>query len=123
MGLFFTVGGTEYEFDQNKLALIEAIAIKKAIGLTVKSFQEGLQAMDPEALQAMVWLARKRAGEAIRLQDVDFDVIALCSTMRYVKDPGVESDPPSGQPTQTGSDNGMIPSGAAPSTSEPSPTT
>lgn len=123
MGLFFTVAGTEYEFDQNKLALIEAIAIKKAIGLTVKSFQEGLQEMDPEALQAMVWLARKRAGEAIRLQDVDFDVVALCSTLRYVDDPGVESDPPSGQPTPTGSDNGTTPSGAVPTISEPSPTT
>lgn len=123
MSLFFTVAGTEYEFDQNKLALTEAIAVKKTTGLTVKSFQEGLQEMDPEALQAMVWLARKRAGEAIRLQDVDFDVVALCATLRYVEPPGAETDPPSGQPTQTGSDNGMTPSDAVTSTSEPSPTT
>lgn len=121
MSLFFTVGGTEYEFDQNKLALVEAIAVKKAAGLTVKAFQEGLTEMDPESLQAMVWLAKKRAGEAVRLQDVDFDVVDLCQTMRYEAPEG-ESDPPSGQPTPTGSDNGMTPSGVAPNTSEPSPT-
>lgn len=123
MSLFFTVDGTEYEFDQNKLALAEAIAIKKATGLTVVGFQSGLKEMDPEALQAMVWLAKRRAGMATRLQDVDFDVVDLCATMRYEAPPDATADPQSGQPTQTGSDNGTTPSADAPNTSEPSPTT
>lgn len=122
MSLFFTVDGTEYEFDQNKLALAEAIAIKKVTGLTVVGFQSGLKEMDPEALQAMVWLAKRRAGMATRLQDVDFDVVDLCATMRYEAPPDA-ADPPSGQPTQTGSDSGTTPSDDAPNTSEPSPTT
>lgn len=123
MSLFFTVDGTEYEFDQNKLALAESIAIKKAIGFTVRDFQEGLTTMDPEALQAMVWLAKRRAGVATRMQDIDFDVVALCSTLRYEEPAAAEVDPPQGLPTQTGSDNGTIPSDDALSTSEPSPTT
>src|SRR5947199_5118912 len=117
MSLFFTIDGTEYEFDQNKLALSESIAVKKVTGLTVKTFQEGLGEMDPEALQAMVWLAKRRAGEAVRLQDIEFDVVAFSKSLRNEDAPGEQTDPLSGQPTPTGSNNGMTPSDDAPNTS------
>lgn len=123
MSLFFTLDGAEYEFDQNKLALGEAIAVKKSSGLTVKAFQEGLVEMDPEALQAMVWLARRRAGEAVRLQDVEFDVVAFAQSLRVEDPQGDASDPPSGPVSPIGLDSGTIPSDAEPNTSEHSPTT
>jgi hypothetical protein len=129
MSLFFTLDDTEYEFDQNRLALAEAVAVKVESGLTIKAFQEGLAEMDPYALKAMVWLAKCRAGVKTRYTDVEFDVVSFAKTLR-VEDPprqlqvvGEQVDPQSGQPTPTGSNNGMTQSAGEPNTSEPSHTT
>lgn len=123
MSLFFTLDDTEYEFDQNKLALAEAIAVKVESGLTIKAFQEGLTEMDPYALKSMVWLAKRRAGIKTRYEDIEFDVVGFSKTLRVEDPAGEQADPPSGQPTPTGSDNGMIPSGGGLNISEPSLTT
>lgn len=123
MSLFFTLDDIEYEFDQNKLALAEAIAVKVESGLTIKAFQEGLGEMDPYALKAMVWLAKRRVGIKTRYEDVEFDVVSFAKTLRVQTPSGESADPPSGQPTPTGSDNGMTQSSVEPNTSEPSPTT
>jgi hypothetical protein len=112
--LHFVLDDTEYEFDQNKLALFEALAIKKELGLTVAGMQAGMRDLDPEALIAVVWLSKKRAGEAVRIQDIDFDVMELIGTFRHVQPPGETADPPVGPASQDGSDTGMTPNSDAP---------
>ena len=121
--IHFTLDGTDYEFDDNKLALKEAIAVKQETGLGVRLFQFGINMSEPEALQAMVWLAMKRSGTAVRFADVDFDCVELLRNLRRVDPEGDATDPPSASATPTGSSNGSTPSDAEPSTSEPSPTT
>lgn len=118
MVLHFTHNGKDYEFDRNKLALTEAISLKKASGFTVRGFQDGLNDLDPEALQAMVWLAKQRAGEAVRMQDIDFEIYELCGTLRNEEPASEQPDPPAAPPIPDGSGAGMTPSGGEPSISE-----
>jgi len=121
--LYFTLDDREYEFDQNRLALSEAIAVKRANGLTVRGLQEGLQDMDPDALQAMVWLAKRRAGDAVRMVDIEFDIVELSRSIRYDEPPGEQADPTVGQPIPDGSPSGMTPSSVEPGISVTSPIT
>jgi hypothetical protein len=119
----FTLDGQSYEFDDNKLALKEALAIKEHTGLGVRMFQLGLNMSEPAALQAMVWLSKTRAGTKIRFEDVDFDCYDLLSNLRNTAVTRDAADPTAGQEMKTGSSNGTTPGSDETPTSEPSPTT
>lgn len=123
--LQFRLNDTEYEFDQDKLPLSEAINVKLATGYGVQAFMHGITEMDPIALRAMVWLAKQRAGEAVRIQDIEFDVLDFCGSLNELR-PGEESeavDPTTPEPNSTGSDTGTTPPNDEPDTSPPSPST
>ena len=77
--LRLTVDGVTYpDFDDRRLLNTEAIALKKVSGLGVKTFWEGVEAFDPEALTALVWLVRRRGGETeLRYGGLEFDLGTL----------------------------------------------
>lgn len=76
--LRFVLDGTKYEYDDTTLTVKEARVIKKNTGFGLVTWAQGLQIGDPDALVAMVWLAKTRAGEAVRWQDFDdFDLASL----------------------------------------------
>lgn len=66
----FTVKGEQYDFDDEELTIDEARLIKKHAGFGLKSWSTGLLDMDPDALLGLVFLAKIRAGEAVRWQDL-----------------------------------------------------
>jgi hypothetical protein len=66
----FTVGEDSYEFDDETMTVDEAREIKKYAGFGLKSWALGLQDMDPDALVGLVYLAKIRAGEAVRWSDL-----------------------------------------------------
>lgn len=65
------VAGQAYNFDETRLTVKEARTIKKYGGLSVRQFANGLSDMDVEAMVAVVFLAKQRAGEVLRWQDLD----------------------------------------------------
>lgn len=67
----FELGGTAYEYDDTQMSVKEARLIKQHTGMGLRSWALGLQDMDVDALVAVVFLAKRRAGEAIRWQDLD----------------------------------------------------
>lgn len=81
--LRFTVGETVYDWDDDHVLNTEAIALKKASGLTTMQLMEGISEFDAEALTAMVWLAKRRAGETeadgkpLRMGGLEFDLGGL----------------------------------------------
>jgi hypothetical protein len=119
----FTLDGQSCEFDDNKLSLKEALAIKEYTGLGVRMFQLGLNMSEPAALQAMVWLSKTRAGTKIRFEDVDFDCYDLLSNLRNSAVTRDASDPTAVPPTSPGSSNGTTPDTEEIPTSEHSHTT
>ncbi len=63
-------------FDEKKFSVSDAILVKNATGgqrgLTVKGFVEGIEEMDPHALQALVWFLRFKKGEQVHISTIDF---------------------------------------------------
>lgn len=132
--LTFDYDGQTYEFDQNKLDLTEAIAVKvETGGMTIKAFQLGINELDPDALKAMVWLSLRRAGTAVRYADVTFDVVELLSSIKNTDGTADAADPTSlpevtptrksPERTNDGARNGKTPSDAGQLTSVTLPTT
>lgn len=76
------VKGEKYEFDQGSMPVGEARLIKERTGMGFAKWAEGVSEMDPDAICALVYLAKKRAGEAPKwtdmnnldlLKDIDMD--------------------------------------------------
>lgn len=93
-------------FDERKFTVSDAILVKNTTGgqsgFTIKAFFQGVNDMDPFALQALVWFLRFKKGEQVHISTIDFNIADL----------DLEEEP---DPTQarTGSDETAI--------SEPSP--
>ncbi len=83
----------EWVFDV-KMTLAEAFALKQAMGLTPQEFLRGQADMDPSAIQALIWLCRRRAGENIRPDEVDleFDLFGDEFSMEDVSPPTQEDE-------------------------------
>jgi hypothetical protein len=71
------VDGKEYGYDPTKLLFSEAAFVQKRTGLKVQEWQAGLAEMDAYALAGLVYILRKRAGEAPDWDDFDFDIASL----------------------------------------------
>lgn len=123
-----TVEGVVYEFDGDHLLLAEARELKTFTGMSVPKWSRGIDEGDVDAIQALIYLAKKRAGETLRFSDletIDFADIDL--------EPMDDEQDETGQaeqgavhervdPTPPG-DTGMTQTAATTSTSPPSPTT
>ncbi|MEW2250391.1 hypothetical protein AB0907_23990 [Streptomyces sp. NPDC006975] len=66
-----TVQGTVYDFDENHLLIAEAREMKTLTGLTPPKWGIGVEEGDPDAVAALVYMAKKRAGETLRFSDLD----------------------------------------------------
>lgn len=77
--IHFTFRGEPFVFDQDRLSVEEAKQLKRVNGLTPRAFLTGLREYDPDAMDALVRLAKVRAGEQTRLEQVilgDWDLFA-----------------------------------------------
>lgn len=66
-----TLDGTTYEVDLDHVSVKEMRQLKEHGGLTVASLAAGWLQGDVDAIQGVVWLGKRRAGEAVRWQDLD----------------------------------------------------
>lgn len=71
MTVRFKIDDTEYEFDQNVLTVREARMIKEKTGLGLRTFGQGMQDGDPDALVCMLVIAKQRAGVVCKFSDFD----------------------------------------------------
>jgi hypothetical protein len=73
------IEGQSYDFDQERLEIKEMILIKRyTVFSKATEFFQAIAEEDPEALQAYVWIVRRRAGETgLTLDDVDFNIAEI----------------------------------------------
>lgn len=109
----FGLGDSSYEYDDTSMTVAEARIIKKHAGMGLRSWALGLQDMDPDALVGLVFLAKRRAGEAVRWQDLDNLDIAAISLVAEEDDADV--DPPAPATTRS-STSGRTRKGSSSST-------
>lgn len=109
----FGLGGTEYEYDDTTMTVAEARIIKKHTAMGLRSWAMGLQDMDPDALVGLVFLAKRRSGEAVRWQDLDsMDIAAISIVAAEDVD---DADPPAPATTRS-STSGRTRKGSSSST-------
>lgn len=77
----FTYQGRVYEFDESKMHTTEAIAIKHHTGMTPKAFYLGLEELDPDSYRCVVLLGLRRAGEPVRFDEIEFDILEFAANM------------------------------------------
>jgi hypothetical protein len=98
----FKLSGEPYEYDDSTLSVKEARVIKKNTGMGLVSWARGLADGDPDAMVALVWLAKTRAGEAIRWQDLDdLDLASIQLGGGDDEDPPVPTTPTSSRGGRT----------------------
>jgi hypothetical protein len=73
-------------FNDERITLQDAFAIKAASGLNLKPFFTGLNEMDPLSVQTLVWFLKHKKGEQIPLAELDF-VIADLDMTEVKEDP------------------------------------
>lgn len=84
-----------YDFEADRLMLKEAMAVKTYTGMGVTDWNKALEEFDPNAIAALVWILKKRAGEDVRFSDLDFNLADL----EILSDEGEVADPTSGATT------------------------
>ncbi|HWU24077.1 MAG TPA: hypothetical protein VN088_21255 [Nocardioides sp.] len=123
-----TVEGTEYEWDSDRLLVAEARELKTYTGFTPPRWLAALDEQDPDALAALIYMAKKRAGESLRFSDLD--TLDYANFELEVVDP--DAGAPSGaedqeqqdaDPTPVSGESGTTPTPDTSPTSGPSPTT
>ncbi|MFJ9114482.1 hypothetical protein ACIRJO_02920 [Streptomyces sp. NPDC102394] len=78
--LKLTVEGVVYEYDDGRLLLAEAREVKTFTGMSVPRWSAGIDEADVDAIQMLIYLAKKRNGETLRFSDlesIDFADIEL----------------------------------------------
>lgn len=71
------VGDERYEFDETRLLVEEAREIKRHTGMGLRAFSQGLQEGDVDSIVAMLYLCKRRSGEAV--QWTDFNTLNLAT--------------------------------------------
>lgn len=120
-----TVEGVVYEFDDNRLLLAEAREIKTLTGMSPAKMFAGLEEADPDSIAAVIFLAKKRAGETLRFSDlgslsysdVNFELLESADS-----EGEAQQAAPAGDPTPP-SGSGTTPTDGTTATLPPSPTT
>lgn len=84
------IKGETYEWKgEDTLTLTEGIALEKATGLSLETFEKGLADHGLAAIQALIWIAMRRSGKTITLDEVgDFGITEL----EFVDDDGKVRD-------------------------------
>lgn len=84
------VEGTEYEWDSDRLLVAEARELKVHTGFTPPRWLAALDEQDPDALAALIYMAKKRAGESLRFSDLD--TLDYADFELEVEDPDAENE-------------------------------
>lgn len=73
MKFLFKYEDAAYTFDDEKMSLGEARFVRTVTGYTGAEFFEQARKLDPDAIMAILVMAKRRAGEEAKMEDFDLD--------------------------------------------------
>lgn len=91
----FEFDGTEYHVDYDATTTLEAVQLKRFLGVLPMEWLQLLNEGDPEAIQFFFWLGLSRAGVNVKPADVDVPLSAWINVHPLVeqKPEGEEENP------------------------------
>lgn len=97
MDLKFSVDGTKHEFDSDRITFGEARAIEKVVGYPFGDLGKHMQALEMTTVQAVIWVAMKRADTTLKFSDLDDLSIGDVELHDDEPEEGESPDPPEGE--------------------------
>ena len=96
--------GESAEFSISAIGVEEYREIKRKLKLTIRRFIEGIEELDPDAVTALYWLFKRRAGHQDLALDADmvFDIFPFMEAWNEA-DEKAEPDPTQGGSRPDGS--------------------
>ena len=79
MEFTITFEGRDWQYDEDHVPVMQAMAFHSVHGLTLRAWMEGIRELDPRAIQCAYWLMLQQNGERRPLKDLDFDAIGFMS--------------------------------------------
>lgn len=89
----FVANGTKYEFDDARITFAEARQVEKVTGRTMAEIGRAGGGEDITTLQAMIWVAMKRADPTLRFSDLDDMAMGDLEMIPEDDEPGEQPDP------------------------------
>lgn len=80
----------DWEFEDDKVQLKQAMVFHQEYGLTLRAWQDGVKDLDPRSIACSYWLMLQQNGVVRPLRDVDFDTLAFM--MAYVEGMQAEAE-------------------------------
>jgi hypothetical protein len=74
--------GETLEFDLEEVTVSQATVLKRRLGLTLLSLDQGLMDGDPDALRAVMWLIQTQAGKKVDIDELDFKIVKLANAIQ-----------------------------------------
>ncbi len=68
----YRIGDNAYDMDPTTWTNVDVSSVQRALGCGLATFMERLDDMDIDAIQAMLWVFRRRTEPSLRLDDVVF---------------------------------------------------
>lgn len=72
-----TLGSESWVLDEDEITVEDGIALKYATGLNVVPMLQGVAEWDGEAMRALVWFLRFKAGEQVSPKSINFRLMDL----------------------------------------------
>lgn len=96
-----TIEGQVYEYDpERKVSLPEAIGLQKTTGWTPEEWEKAVTAGDAVAMAGLVWLVLRRAGQAVKMSDIErMENTSIDLDVEFDEDDQSEQPDPTGAAT------------------------
>jgi len=89
----YRVGDESYDMDPTTWPNVDVAAVQRALGCGLSKFMERLEDIDVDAVQALIWVLRRRSEPGLRIADVTFTVREYLAAIETTDDDVKESWP------------------------------
>lgn len=95
--------GVQYDYDPTKSLVSDAIFAQEKTGLRHRAFQDALAEEDALAWKTLLFLLKRRAGEHVEWDLLDFDLraVGVISDKKPAAEPSPKEATGESQPTET----------------------
>ncbi len=82
----YRIGDELYDMDPTVWPNADVSSVQRALGCGLSKFMERMEEMDVDAIQAMIWVLRRRQDPSLRLDGVSFTIREFTENIELTDD-------------------------------------
>ena len=91
--------GRDWEFEDDRLTIAQAMVMHAEHGLTLRAWQDGIKELDPRAIACSYWLMLQQNGVVKPLREVDFEPVTFMTAYIEALEAGKQATAAEPDPT------------------------